>query len=132
MSQVIDEEDLFNAIICYEDESVLVAAEVLKDSQRKHLIIVNSEVKPVGVLSSFDIVEKVIVDQKDPQEVLIQEIMNPNIVVLGFGDSHEHAISTMVELGTYSLPIVDSEGVLKGMVCLDVLLYKEGLIKEED
>lgn len=131
MSKSISQEDLFNAIICYSNEDVFTAATVLKDSRRKHLIVVDSKITPIGVLSSFDIVESIVINEKDSKKVTVEEVMKSNIVTLTLNCSYDEAIEKMVELGTYSLPVVNDNNELIGMVSLDILLHKLRVVDGE-
>lgn len=108
-------EHLTDAVICRENEDALEVAKILRDTQRRHLIVLDSKDKPVGVISTVDINNRVVAEEKDPKKTKAKDIMTKNIAIASIEDSYDKAYQTMAKLGTNSIPVI-KDGKLVGML----------------
>ncbi|MBI2549438.1 CBS domain-containing protein [Candidatus Woesearchaeota archaeon] len=112
---MIKSEHLTDAVICREQESVLEVSRILRDTQRRHLIVLNTKDQPVGVISSVDLNNRVLAEEKDPKKIQAHEIMTKGVRTVSLQDTYEKAFQIMIELGTYSIPVL-RQGKLLGVL----------------
>jgi CBS domain-containing protein len=117
---MISKKELSNAKVCYDFENVLEAANILKETKARHLIVINEENAPIGIISSVDIVNRVIAEELDPEKTKVKKVMTKNIDIIDINDTYENAYHQMAELGTYSIPVVDEDKKLCGLLDLMV------------
>jgi CBS domain-containing protein len=106
------------------DESVWTAAERMHQRGVGALVVVNELDEPVGLLTDRDLVERVLVRRLDPHETQVGKVMTPNPHMIYEVSSVESALSIMRYGHLRRLLVVDHEGKLTGLVCLDDLLMK--------
>lgn len=77
-----------------------------------YIYVLDSLDKPIGVISMKDLL-RVGPDRKN------QEIMNPNLVVVGVKDSAREAADTIRKRRFMMLPVVDESGIIAGVITFD-------------
>ena len=112
---MIDLPLLRDAIICRQHDTAVEVSRILRDTQRRHLLVLNDKDEPIGIISSVDINNRVVAEQRDARLLLAIDIMTPNVKTISVDDSYENASALMTELGTYSLPVVRN-GKLVGLL----------------
>jgi len=112
---MIQKEHLIDAVVCRENDNVLEVSRILRDTQRRHLIVLDKEDKPVGIISTVDLNNRVLAEEKDPKKLKAKEIMTKSTKVVSIEDTYEKAFQIMAELGTYSIPVVRN-GKLLGLL----------------
>ncbi|MBI2134214.1 CBS domain-containing protein [Candidatus Woesearchaeota archaeon] len=108
-------EHLTDAVICRMNDKILEVSRILRDTQRRHLIVLNDNDSPIGIISTVDINNRVVAENKDPEKTKATEIMTKNPAMTDLGDSYEKAYQTMARLGTHSIPVTE-KGKLIGML----------------
>ena len=122
---------LNDAVICKEEETVYEIAVVLKETFRKHLVVVDSDGKPKGIVSQSDIVNNVVAMNRDANKVKVEDIMNNKILVVDIEkDDCEDAMKKMINIGIFSLPAVKN-GKIVGMLNIKELIDSKGGVKNE-
>lgn len=71
---------------------------------------------PVGIVTDRDIVINATAKKMDPEQVKLSDIMSKNLITAREEDSLNTLVSLLSEEGVRRLPIVDNEGVLKGIL----------------
>jgi len=112
---MIKKEHLIDAVICREDDDVFEVSRILRDTQRRHLTVLDKQDKPVGVISTVDINNRVVAEEKQPKKLKAKEIMTKNVKTVSIEGTYEEAFQTMAAIGTYSIPVV-REGKLLGLL----------------
>jgi signal-transduction protein with cAMP-binding, CBS, and nucleotidyltransferase domain len=112
---MIEKNHLIDAIICREDEKVLEVSRILRDTQRRHIIVLDSNDWPVGIISTVDINNRVIAEEKNPNIVTAKEIMTKSIQTVSLEDTYHNAFQIMIKVGTQSIPVVRN-GKLIGLL----------------
>jgi len=112
---MIEKEHMIDAVICREEDNVLEVSQILRDTQRRHLVVLDSEDKPVGVISTIDINNRVVAEEKNSKEMKAKDIMTGDIKFISVDDTYEKAFTIMTDLGTYSIPVV-SHGKMLGLL----------------
>lgn len=126
----MEKQFLFQAIVCHENESIKEIAEVMKDTKRRHLYVVDENDQPVGVISQTDIVNQIVVEDKKASEVTVGEIMIKDIVSIDITTSAEDAYTKMCEVRTFSLPVTE-EGKLVGVIDFNTVVAETCQVKGE-
>lgn len=103
-------------------QSVAEAAEAMRDRHVGALVVVQGELRPVGMLTDRDIVTRVVAERKDPKAVSVGEVMSPEPAIAHVDDTLDRALFTLREQGVRRLPIVDEQGRVAGLVSLDDVL----------
>lgn len=112
---MIQKEHLVDAVICKENDDVLEVSRILRDTQRRHLIVLTANDSPVGVISAVDINNRVVAEEKNPKHLKAKDIMTKNARTVSVEDTYEEAYRIMAQLGTYSIPILRN-GKLLGLL----------------
>jgi CBS domain-containing protein len=77
---------------------------------------------PVGMLTDRDIVTEVIAKGVDPRTLHVEDVMSADPGVAYATDSLPDVLAGMRRKGARRLPVVDSKGVLQGIIALDDVL----------
>jgi CBS domain-containing protein len=85
-------------------------------------VVVNEIQHPIGIVTDRDLVERVLTKRRDVDETLVGKVMTTDVETIDESASLETAVTKMREGQFRRLPIVDSEGRLTGLVCLDDVL----------
>jgi CBS domain-containing protein len=62
--------------------TLLDAAQQMKSSRHGFVIVANSEGKPVGIVTEWDIISKLVSEGKDPRKVKLEELMTRDLVAV--------------------------------------------------
>ena len=57
---MINKGHLTDAVICRENDDVLEVSRILRDTQRRHIIVLDKNDGPIGVISTMDINNRVL------------------------------------------------------------------------
>lgn len=98
-----------------EEESVLQAAEKMKQLGVGALPICGTDNKLKGVLTDRDIVVKVLGAGKEPGQTKAGELQQAEAVTIGADDGVEEIMATMTEHKVRRLPVIDGRDLV-GMV----------------
>ncbi|NOK16810.1 CBS domain-containing protein [Corallococcus carmarthensis] len=104
------------------EQSVAEAAQRMRDQHVGALVVVQDDLRPVGVLTDRDIVTRLVAERKDAKAVAISEVMSPGPVVVRVEDTLDQTLFAFRKQGVRRLPIVDGQGRLVGLVSIDDLL----------
>ena len=91
--------------------SVLQGAEVMK-STRHGFAIIGSPESPVGIVTEWDIVCKVVAEGKDPRMVKMGEIMSTELLSIDAGAGISAVSQLMTERGVRRLLVKDGPKVI--------------------
>lgn len=112
----IQKEHLTDAVICREDDTILEVSRIMRDTQTRHILVLDKTDKPVGIISTVDMNNRVLAEEKNPKITKAKEIMTKNIETVSIeNDTYERAFEVMAGIGTYSIPVV-REGKLLGIL----------------
>ena len=122
---------LRQVVICKEEDDIVEAAKILRDTRQRHLIVVNSEKEPLGIISTVDICNKAVCEEKNPKELKAKDIMTAPIKTADFNDSYEEAYEKMIGGDLLSIPVTN-EGKLVGVLNFDRVFEKIKEVKEDE
>ena len=113
----------FPAITEDEDASVGV---ILKHMQLSRIggVVITKEGKPVGIAVDYDIAEKVMMKDRNPDEIKVKEIMSSPLITIGADASVEEACGLLAREGIRRVPVIEN-GKLVGIVSIRNVLTGE-------
>ena len=103
------------------DSTVKKAASLFKKTGSDRIVIVK-ESRPVGVLSAFEVLEKIVEDAR-LEDIPVKQLMNHNILVIDADTNQKDAADTMLT-HKHWMAIVTENGEYRGVVTV------AGLLKE--
>ena len=121
---------MIDLVVYVDPEASVADALALMRRRYIHSLIVNKTASSpeYGIITSTDICDKIVAQQRNPSNTKIKEVMNsPLITVHTDMELHECA-SIMLEKKIHHLPVVDEHGVLAGMIsAADFLVAAEAM-----
>jgi len=94
-----------NVVTVESEESVLEACKIYKDRGVGCLVVMR-EGLILGILTERDIIERVIIEEKNPDKTTVEDIMSKNIKTVHASTSVEKAIEIMKEYKIKKLPVI--------------------------
>lgn len=111
-------------VTCDVNDNIVEISKKMGQNKRFNHVLVLKQGKLVGVISIRDIVERVIAREEDPFRVLAGNIMtSPVTTILGSKDVQE-AAKMMTSMNFLSLPVVDENEHLLGVVSIYDIIEK--------
>ena len=120
-----------NVITADKDSNVIEASKLMRKYHVGSLIVVSNDsdgLRPVGILTDRDIVIEILAEEVPIESVSVRDIMSRSPVIAREDDDIFMTMETMRVKGIRRLPVVDSLGILVGVLTTDDLL---GVIYEE-
>ena len=113
----------FPAITEDEDASVGV---ILKHMQLSRIcgVVITKEGKPAGIVVDYDIAEKVMMKDKNPDDIKVKEIMSSPLITIDADASVEEACGLLAREGIRRVPVIEN-GKLVGIVSIRNVLIGE-------
>ena len=96
------------------DISVKKAVKVMNDFEIGCLIVVEKG-QAIGIVTERDILKRVVVEGRNPEETLVRDIMSKPLIVTSPETSLEDAVEVMFKHKIKKLPVIDG-GKLVGLV----------------
>lgn len=112
------------AILCSPNDQVRSVAEIMRDHRVSSVVVAEGQ-SPVGIVTSTDLVSKVLAGGLD-RRTAVAEIMSHPVEVLTHQGYFYEALILMVRRQIKHLPVVGSDGGLVGMVTLGDLARFRG------
>jgi len=85
------------------------------------LVVVNGDNFPIGIITDRDMVISVIAQGSNPEDVVVEEIMNKDIVYVEENTDIMDILSTLSEYSIRRIPVT-KDGKLAGIVSVDDLV----------
>jgi CBS domain-containing protein len=86
------------------------------------LVVVDDTSRPVGILTDRDLVLRILVERRDPDETTIGEVMSRPVHAVTEDTALESALRGMAGVGVRRAVVVDDAGSLVGILSLDDML----------
>lgn len=96
-------------------------ATLMKEEGVGSVIIVEKE-RPVGIVTDRDLVMEVLEPREDSREVTAEAVMTETVITVQSDTGVFQTTAKMYEYGIRRVPVVDSDGLLAGVVTLDDIL----------
>ena len=96
--------------------TVIEAAKIMKKRKIGNVLVVQDN-QPVGILTESDILKKVVAEGKNPNEVLVKEVMSTPILITDPYVSLEEAMKKMTKCNVRRLPVIEDDKLI-GIITL--------------
>lgn len=111
---------LIKPLSCSKETSVVEAAKKLMENKQRRLIVIDESEYPVGIISTTDISNKVVAENKDASKLRAEDIMtSPVYLVCDLNGDANEIFRKMVHHETFFVP------VLKDNKLFGILTYGE-------
>lgn len=111
------------------DASVNEGLALMRHRYMNALIVEKTETNlEYGIVTSIDICDKIVAQEKNPAEVKIRDIMASPVKTVPFSMSLPECAALMKSLRIHHLPVVDESGKIVGMIsATDFLTVAESM-----
>jgi IMP dehydrogenase len=109
-------------IVLSKDKTVLEAAEAMK-ARRHGFVLVGTSSKPEGMVTEWDIVEKVVAAGRVPERVSLAEIMSTELVTIDADLGIAAVANLMTERGVRRM-LVTKKGEVVGVITAKTVLAR--------
>lgn len=106
---------------CSTEDSVDLAAIVMRDRNVGALPVVAQGNRPVGIVTDRDLAVSICANAEDGFYKRVKEVMHSPVVCCGESDDVSAVLATMAEHHIRRVPIVNKEGGLVGIISVDDL-----------
>ncbi len=103
-------------------ETSLRTITTLMEEENVGSVVVVEEEKPVGIVTDRDLALRAFVNQMNPETTHVSEIMSHDPIVLESGMGLFEAMEFMRGKGVRRMPVVDENGMLRGIITVDDIL----------
>jgi len=104
------------------DTNALDAAKAMKE-KRQGYVIVHSENKPVGIVTEWDYLSKIVAEGIDPAKVTLRELMSEGLISVADSDGIEMVARIMTERGVRRV-LVLHDGKVIGVITSRTILAR--------
>jgi len=111
------------------DQSVYEILSIMRRRYINSVLVRKSDKNPeYGIITSRDISDKIVAENRNPKELTVKDIMSSPIVSVQQGLSIKECAMLMREKHIHHLPVIDGNGLVIGMVSAsDFLLIAEAM-----
>jgi len=106
-----------------EDTSLLLAAQQMRTSQHGFVVVANNEGKPVGIVTEWDVISKVVAEGKDPRNVKLGELMTRDLITVDPSVGIDELSEFMATKGIRRVLVV-RDGTLLGIITSRTVLAR--------
>jgi signal-transduction protein with cAMP-binding, CBS, and nucleotidyltransferase domain len=96
--------------------SALDAAKLMIKNKVGSVVVVDTDGKPIGIVTERDILKKVARLDKSPKDVAVQDIMSSPVITVKAYDSLETASGVMTKNKIKRLVVMEQDGSLAGVL----------------
>ncbi|KAG0561255.1 hypothetical protein M758_9G048500 [Ceratodon purpureus] len=111
---------------CSASETVTAATRKMKEYRMNSVIITSVSNKPTGILTSKDVLMRVVAQGLPPETTTLDKVMTPNPECAGLDTTLVDALHTMHDGKFLHLPVTDRDGYI--VACVDVLQLTHGAV----
>jgi CBS domain-containing protein len=104
------------------ETNALDTAKSMKEKRQGYVIVV-SDGKPVGIVTEWDYLSKVVAEGRDPSKVTLRELMSEGLISVADSDGIESVARVMTERGVRRV-LVLREGKVIGVVTSRTILAR--------
>ena len=105
------------------DTDALAAARTMKERRHGFVIVVDAAGQPVGVVTEWDFLAKILADGKDAARVPLGEIMSRELVSVDSRDGIDRVAQIMTQRGVRRVLVVQDSKVL-GVITASTILKR--------
>lgn len=97
--------------------SVLEAAVFMKEQKIGGVVVMEAG-RCAGMFTERDVLQRVVAEQRDPARTTVGEVMTGEVVCCTPESSIEEARSAMRDRRIRHLPVIDADGVMRGLISI--------------
>lgn len=105
-------------IVMKPEDTVEEAIKKMADENIGSVVIVDKDLKPIGIFTERDLLRRVCAQGLDPKNVKLKDVMTRDPIAIKESEPARRALETMLHFGFRHLPVVDSEGRLVGIISI--------------
>jgi CBS domain-containing protein len=121
---------MVEGVITIEAEAPVMKAVKLMNENEIGCVIVIRKGKAIGIVTERDLLKRVIGKSKNPKTTKVREIMTKPLIAGNPDMDLEEATKLMFKMKIKKLPVVATEGDLRGLITLtDVARFQPQMIK---
>jgi len=109
-------------VVTSPQETVFNAIKKMSEEKVGALVVVDSEMKPIGVISERDYLNKVVLKGLSSKSSLVKDIMTNDVYTAKPTISAARCMSTMTKGRFRHIPVVDDDGALLGIISIGDLV----------
>jgi len=113
---------LKEVLSCDKYENLVEVAKILREKHQRHMIVTDKK-KPIGIISTTDICNRLVAENKNPMKTKAEEIMTAPILTKDINENLTQAYIEMIKENIFSVPITEDEK-LKGTLELKDAMEK--------
>lgn len=115
-------------VVAKPQATVKEAAEIMSMFRIGCLIVVEDE-KVVGIVTESDIIGKIVAKKRDPDRVVLEEIMSKNVIFTSPNESIDEAAEKMVANKIKRLPVLEDGKLIGIITATDLISYEPKIIE---
>ena len=100
---------------CSKDTTVIKATKDMMKSKAGALVVIDQEKKPIGLVSQSDVIKKVVLREKDPSTLKVEDIMSKRIETIDVNSPLIQLSQQMHKKNIRKMPVT-RDGKLVGMI----------------
>ena len=97
------------------------AAKVMKEKRHGFVIVKGDDGKPVGIVTEWDYLSKIVAEGRDPSNTKLVEIMTPNVITIQSKEEITSIAKLMHDRGIRRLLVVE-DGKILGIITAKTVL----------
>jgi len=106
-----------------QNATALEAAKRMQSNRHGFVVVVTADGKPVGIVTEWDYLSKLVAEGKDPSQVKLEEIMSRNLVTVKADDGIDYVAQLMAERGIRRV-LVLQDGKILGTITARTMLAR--------
>ena len=110
-------------LVTVSPNTTVMEAVRIMDQESIGAVAVTQHHRLVGMFSERDLMLRVVSERRDPEQVLIGDVMTSPVETIHRDSTADEALKLMLEKHIRHLPIEDRDGKLAGMISMRSLLH---------
>ncbi|MEM0287272.1 MAG: CBS domain-containing protein [Nitrososphaerota archaeon] len=92
--------------------TVFEAAKIMKEKRHGFVVITTEDGRPEGIVTEWDLVSKIIAEEKNPNEVRLEDIMTKEVISVKANDGIDYVAKVMTDKMIRRLLVLENDKVL--------------------
>ncbi len=98
---------LIKPLFCKRQMNVVEAAKLLRDNKQRRIIVIDEKEFPVGIISTTDMNNRVVAENKDASMLKAEDIMaSPVYLICDYDDNLDEVFSKMIHHESFFCPVI--------------------------
>lgn len=103
---------LIKPLICKKEASIIEVAKILRDNKQRRIIVIDEKKSPSGIISTTDINNRIVAENKDASNLKAKDIMtSPIYLTCDFEDNLNEVFNKMVSRESFFCPVVKDKKI---------------------